>query len=148
MKAPTMVQRWTVVTETFEPTLPAPTVAVPVVDGDVAGDVAEGVDATPPDVTDTPEGRAPVGTLAETEVELSGVEVADKLGTGSVTVAPGGRVTLVEGSPVWCGGSVFELELEAAWIFVGDGTAEEEGESLPRIVNVGLMLPELPKTGA
>lgn len=43
---------------------------------------------------------------------------------------------------------MFELELEAAWIFVGDGTAEEEGESLPRIVNVGLMLPELPKTGA
>ncbi len=103
IKAPTMVQRWTVVTETFEPTLPAPTVAVPVVDGDVAGDVAEGVDATPPDVTDTPEGRAPVGTLAETEVELplSGVEVADKLGIGSVTVAP--EVTLVEGSPVWCG---------------------------------------------
>ncbi len=41
---------------------------------------------------------------------------------------------------------MFELELEAAWIFVGDETAEEE--SLPRIVNVGLMLPELPKTGA
>ena len=101
-KPPTnILQTCRCVTETVDPefSAPAPAAAGSVGDGDGAGEVG----VSPAVVTDAPEGKMPDGTVKETklEVELAlAVELAE-LEPGSVLVTSGGRLTLLEESPVW-----------------------------------------------
>lgn len=126
-----------------------------------AGEVAAVEEDTDGLVVDTPEGRTPEGTLtdeteeglAEMEAEAAvdgegGVGREAELVPGSVIVAPEGRLTVVlDGSVVWCGGSVFDCrdgDEDAAGVVCGRA---EDDASVPMMVNAGLMLPESPNTG-
>ncbi len=130
--------------EHFEPELPAAPVAaleleaeVEVALADVPGEV------TLPEVPDTPEGRMPDVTLTDADVVV-GTDVELELAVGSVLVTPvGGKLTLVDGPPVWCGGSVLELDAARVCGWVAE---PEEDASLAMIVNAGLISPEVPST--
>ena len=105
-----------------------------------AEDVPEALVPADPDEPDVPVDDEPalvglvaVAVAAEVDEEWEADEVAVVEGS-VVWMALGGRLVLVEGSVVLCGGSVFEL------------VATAEVPPVPTIVNVGLMLPESPNT--
>ena len=87
-----------------------------------------------------PEGRK---TDVDDDVEgavVSGLEALDWI---VVCMTLGGRLTVVDGCVVSCGGRVFELDTASACVV---GTADEEA-SVPMIVNGELMSPDEPNTG-
>lgn len=68
------------------------------------------------------------------------VRVEAEVVPGSVLVTPvGGRLTVVAGSVVWCGGSLCDLEATFTLVV-------REEVSVPMMVNAGLMSPEVPNT--
>ena len=108
--------------------------AVPV--DKAAGEVAVEEAAGVPDGGTTPEGME-----TRAVVELAALAVVVGALEGSpVTGTPCGRLTVVEGSVVSCGGSVFELDAALRCV---DAEAEA---SVPMIVKGGLMSPEEPNT--
>ena len=104
--------------------------------GEVAVEEAAGV----PDGGTTPEGMETIAVVDTEAVAL----VVGALEGSPVTGTPCGRLMLVVGSVVWCGGKVFELD--AALTCVDADADADAYASVPMIVKGALMLPEEPNT--
>ena len=107
---------------------------------EVLGGVAE--DEGVPEGGTTPEGMETM-TVVEGEPVAEALALVVGAGEGSpVTGTPCGRLMLVVGSVVWCGGKVFELDAALTCVEVD----ADEDASVPMIVKGALMSPDEPNT--